>query len=246
MTRPRILIPVPTSFDDPYNSKSWPEYASAVQAAGGEPVSVPLTHSVAELEQLVASADGILLPGSGADVDPARYGHERNPASAQKDELRERTDRALFEAAETSGKPLLGICFGTQSMNVYHGGTLIQDLDPLPVNHRAGRSVQAAHTAVLARNSRLGKILAQAEDLVVQDDEFARLPVNSSHHQAVSAPGDLLRVVARCPEDGVIEALEGSDPDRWLVGVQWHPERTRETSTASVALFEAFVQAASR
>ena len=245
MHRPRILIPIPTSFDQPYNAKSWPEYAAAVREAGGEPVEVQLTHTIAELESLAASAHGILLPGSGADVDPARYGHERLPASAEADGLREQTDRALLEAAESFRIPLLGICLGLQSLNVFHGGTLIQDLDPLPVNHRAGRSVAVAHTAVFTRDSRLGQVLDEAADATIDDDEFARVPVNSSHHQAVGTPGDSLRVAARCPDDAVIEALEGSDPDHWLLGVQWHPERTYDSSDSSRAIFRAFLQAAS-
>ena len=243
MARPRILIPIPTSFDQPYNSKSWPEYAAAILQAGGEPVEVPLTHTIAELEALAGAADGILLPGSGADVDPARYGHERIQACAEADGLREQTDRALLEAAERSKIPLLGICLGLQSLNVFHGGTLIQDLEPLPVNHRAGRSVAVAHTAVYSRDSRLAAALGNAAESTVDADGFARIPVNSSHHQAVGTPGDSLRVAARCPDDAVIEALEGSDPDHWLLGVQWHPERTIDSSAASRAIFQAFLSA---
>lgn len=244
MSRPRILIPIPTSFDEPYNAKSWPEYAAAVAAAGGEAVQVPLTHSVSELNALVADAAGILLPGSGADVDPAAYGHEREEASAEPDPPREQTDRALFEAAERTGKPLLGICFGTQSMNVFYGGTLIQDCAPVPVNHRAGRAVAAAHAIQFSRDSRLGRILSASGEETGVDDEFARVSVNSSHHQAIGIAGDTLRVVARSPEDAVIEAVEGSSPDRWLVGVQWHPERTLDSSAASRAIFRDFLAAA--
>ena len=244
MSRPRILIPIPTSFDEPYNATSWPEYAAAVSAAGGEPLPLPLTHSVSELQQMVRHAGGILLPGSGADVEPARYGHDRDPASAEPDPLREQTDTALLEEAERLKTPLLGICLGTQSLNVFHGGTLIQDLDPVPVNHRAGRSVAAAHSVVFPADSRLGRILMESGEAVLQDDAFARVPVNSSHHQAAGIPGDALRIVARCPDDGVIEAIEVGDPEHFLIGVQWHPERTVGSSAASRAIFAAFLQAA--
>ncbi|SDF86847.1 gamma-glutamyl-gamma-aminobutyrate hydrolase family protein [Terriglobus roseus] len=244
MNRPRILIPIPTSFDESYNAKSWPEYASAVEAAGGEPVKVTLTHSVAELKEMARQADGILLPGSGADIDPALYGHDRDPASTAPDPLRDQTDRALFEASQETKKPLLGICFGTQSMNVFYGGTLIQDCSPVPVNHRAGRSVAVAHAVQFSQDSRLGQILQQSGESTPIDDEFARVPVNSSHHQAIASPGDTLRVVARCPEDAIIEAVEGSDPKHWLIGVQWHPERTVDSSAASRAIFTDFLKAA--
>jgi putative glutamine amidotransferase len=244
MDQPRILIPIPTSFDHAYNAKSWPEYAAAVRQAGGEPIEVALTHTIAELQALAATAEGILLPGSGADVDPARYGHDRQPECAEADGLREQTDRALLEAAEHSRIPLLGICLGLQSLNVFHGGTLIQDLDPLPVNHRAGRAVAAAHTAVFARDSRLGEIIGKSQEVAFDDEAFARIPVNSSHHQAVGTPGESLRIAARCPDDSVIEALEGSDPEHWLLGVQWHPERTTDSSEASRAIFRGFIHAA--
>jgi putative glutamine amidotransferase len=244
MSKPHILIPVPTSFDEPYNAANWANYAAAVTAAGGEPVRLELTHSAAEIDTLVDAAQGVLLPGSGADVDPAHYGHERIPECAEADGLRQETDKALFAAAERTKKPLLGICFGTQSMNVFYGGTLHQDIDPVPVNHRAGRAVTTAHSVLFPVDSRLGRILVESGETVPEDEEFSRLPVNSSHHQAIAIAGDELRVVARCPADAVIEAVEGSDPEHWLVGVQWHPERTTETSTASRGLFAAFVQAA--
>ena len=244
MSRPRILIPIPTSFDQPYNAKSWPEYAAAVEAAGGEAIEVALTHTIAELKEMAQAADGILLPGSGADINPETYGHQADPASAPPDPLREQTDRALFEAAEEARKPLLGICFGTQSMNVFYGGTLVQDCSPVPVNHRAGRSVAVAHAVQFAKDSRLGRILQESGEATAMDDEFSRFPVNSSHHQAIASAGDTLRVVARCPEDAVVEAVEGSDPDHWLIGVQWHPERTLGVSAASRAIFAAFLRAA--
>ncbi len=238
------MIPIPTSFDEAYNAKSWPEYAAAISDAGGEPIPVPLTHTPAELQSLVDHAAAILLPGSGADIDPNRYGHPRDAASAPPDLLREATDRAILEAAESTSKPVLGICLGLQSLNVYYGGTLIQDLSPMPVNHRAGRAVNAAHAVELIQDSRLGSALCGNSQNAAFGDMLTRMPVNSSHHQAVGMPGDSLRAVARCPEDGVIEALEGTNSEHWLVGVQWHPERTVGESSASRALFTTFVQMA--
>jgi putative glutamine amidotransferase len=149
------------------------------------------------------------------------------------------------------GKPIFTICFGTQMLNVWRGGTLIQHLAGMPVNHKAGRSVGVAHTAAVAPNSLLGE-LAQAED-PPQRDGFLRLPVNSSHHQAIGIPGDGLRVSARSPEDGVVEAVEQAVGDAgtpegvggsFVLGVQWHPERTFEESAASRALFRRFVDEA--
>jgi putative glutamine amidotransferase len=245
---PRIAIPLPTSNDLAYNQRSWPAYASAVSRSGGEPVAVELGATDAEISRLAASCDGVLLPGSHADVDPARYGAERDPASAPADAAREAADVLLLEHAEKHGKPVLGICFGVQLLNVWRGGSLVQDLMPMPVNHSAGGKVAVAHTALVAPDSALAGLLTGEEAPGVEG--FLRLPINTSHHQSVAAPGAGLRVVARCPEDGVIEAVESdgamfhvehSARRQFVMGVQWHPERSYEISAASRALFDRLV-----
>jgi len=252
---PRIAVPVPTSTDLPYNHRSWPSYATAVTRSGGEPVAVELGLAAAELRALVASCDGVLLPGSPADVDPALYGAERDPATAAADPAREAVDYLLLEDAEKQGKPVLGICFGVQSLNVWRGGSLVQDLTPLPVNHEAGSKVAIAHTAIVAKDSLLASLLTEEE--APERDGFLRLPINTSHHQAVAAPGAGLRIVARSPEDGVIEAVEMDTDDsmfhvehpgakQFVLGVQWHPERSFEISAASRALFARLVAEARR
>jgi len=252
---PRIAIPVPTSTDVPYNQRSWPSYARAVALSGGEPVAIGLDLPAATLRELVASCDGVLLPGSPADVDPGLYGADRDPATAAADRAREAVDYLLLDEAEKHGKPVLGICFGVQSLNVWRGGSLVQDLTPLPINHSAGSKVAIAHTALVARDSVLASLLTAEEAPEV--DGFLRLPVNTSHHQSVAAPGAGLRIVARSPEDGVIEAVEmdADDavfhvehpaPKQFVLGVQWHPERSFEISAASRALFGKLVHEARR
>lgn len=247
MTRPRIAIPVPTSRDEAYNLRSWPMYAAAVEAAGGEAVRLELSSTSRALREAVRGCSGILLPGSPADVAPERYGAERDPASAVADEARESADWTLLEESERERMPVLGICYGLQSLNVYRGGSLLQDLLPLPVNHSAGSKVAVAHSADVAAPSLLGSLLTTEEAPAA--GEFVRMPVNSSHHQAIGEPGEGLRIVARCPEDGVIEAVEAPyDPaDPWMfMAVQWHPERSTETSAASRALFARLVTEAGR
>jgi putative glutamine amidotransferase len=242
MARPRIAIPMPTSGDESYNHRSWPMYASAVERAGGEPVAVELNRSQSAVRELMRGCSGVLLPGSPADVAPARYGAELDPATAKADTAREAVDWTLLEESERGRLPVLAICYGIQSLNVYQGGSLLQDLLPLPVNHAAGSKVAVAHTAEIANQSLLASLLTATE--APEINGFHRLPVNSSHHQAIAAPGDHLRIVARCPDDGVIEAVEGEyDPaNPWfLVGVQWHPERSVDTSAASAALFSRLI-----
>ncbi len=250
--RPRIAIPVPTTADLAYNQRSQPVYARAIELSGGEPVEIPLGCPPAELRELLATCSGVCLPGSPADVDPKLYGAERDPATAPADPAREAMDTALLEDAEKFGKPVLAICFGLQFLNVWRGGSLIQDLTPLPVNHEAGSKVAIAHAALIAQPSLLASLADTSE--APESDAFLRLPINTSHHQAVAAPGSGLRIVARCPDDGVIEALE-ADPghklfhvehSQFLLGVQWHPERSFDISPTSRALFARLIAEAAK
>jgi putative glutamine amidotransferase len=244
MTLPRIAIPEPTSTDEAYNQRSLPQYIRAVEAAGGTAVPVPLRAAPAEWAGILASCSGVLLPGSPADVDPARYGQERVRECAAKDEAREAVDDLLLQGAFDQGKPILGICYGLQSLNVWRQGTLIQDLPHADaaisgtVNHQPGREVQKAHPILVMQGSRLSHLVKGI------GGEAPGLFVNSSHHQAIGRPGKALLVAATSPDDGVIEALEGSDPNQFLVAVQWHPERSYDASAASRALFAAFLDAA--
>jgi putative glutamine amidotransferase len=231
----RIAIPEPTSDEPEYNQRSLPQYIAAVEAAGAEPVVISLRESQARVAKLLASVQGVLLPGSGHDVDPQRYGEARAPESATDDPLRAAADELLLQDAFNLRKPILTICHGTQTLNVWCGGALIQDLKTT-VNHMPGREVVEAHSAKIADGSRLKEILAHAGESNAQ--------VNSSHHQAIRTPGDNLRVTAVSPDDGVIEAIELDAPNHFVVGVQWHPERTYAQSEFSRAIFSAFVQAA--
>lgn len=231
----RIAIPQPTSSDAEYNGRALPPYIEALKAAGAEPVVVSLAEAQENVAALVAGADGILLPGSRYDVDPALYGEARIPECGESDAARHVVDELLLETAFREHRPVLAICHGLQTLNVWRKGALVQDLKTA-VNHRPGRDVVEAHPVELAEGSRLARILPVGD---------AREPqVNSSHHQAVREAGRGLRVVAVSPTDGVIEAVELDAPDHFVVGVQWHPERTYAQSPLSRAIFAEFVRAA--
>src|SRR5438132_753560 len=105
------------------------------------------------------------------------------------------------------------------------------------VNDAAGRQVLIAHQVEIDSGSRLATILNAG-------NKARSLSVTSSHHQAADVVGDGLRVVARCPDDGIIEALEGTSPDHFVIAVQWHPERSLNEDEASRAIFRALVQGA--
>jgi putative glutamine amidotransferase len=245
--KPRIAIPVPTSADLAYNQRSWFQYAAAVERSGGAPVEVPLNATPTAIADLINTCQAVLLPGSPADVNPQKYGQEPIPECSPADSARENVDELLIQDAHNLYKPIFAICFGLQFLNVWRGGTLVQDLSILPVNHTAGKSVAIAHNAAIAPDSLLGSFLDPAE--APQQDDFLRLPINSSHHQAIGIPGDGLRVAARCPQDGVIEGVEGGQASEgatshFVLGVQWHPERSYDLSPTSRALFDRFVEQA--
>jgi putative glutamine amidotransferase len=235
---PRIAIPVPHSGDHEYAERSLPQYERAVEKAGGEPVRIRLDQPSEEVMRLIERCDAVLLPGSKADVNPAKYDAARAPQTADADSGRDTVDELLLQDAYNMRKPVLGICYGLQSLNVYRSGTLIQHIES-PVNHAAGRQVAVAHAIEIDPGSKLAEIVgskAGTQPFVV--------PVNSSHHQAADAIGDGLRVVARSPQDGVIEALEGTSADHFVLAVQWHPERSIDEDEPSRAIFRALVDAA--
>ena len=232
----RIAIPEPCSYDPEYSGRALPHYLRAIEAAGGKPVIIPLKSSPEEIARLVTSCAAVLLPGSKADVDPQKYGAEKAQETAPADQPRDAADELLLQDAYNLHKPVFGICYGLQSLNVWRSGTLVQHIHS-SVNHNAGAKVEVAHKVAVAAASLLaGQIFS--------GQETASVPVNSSHHQSADVVGDGLRAVARCPEDGVIEALEGTAPGHYVLAVQWHPERTFEQDPASRRLFQAFVDSA--
>jgi putative glutamine amidotransferase len=244
--KPRVGVPWRTAQDE--KQANWAKlenYLDAVKAAGGEPVAVSLEMSPSEISRLAKTLDAIVLPGSPADVEPSRYGAARHPNSAEADPSRERTDWALLDNAFAEKKPVLAICYGVQLLNVYLGGSLIQDIHSLvntTVRHRKKDPPETAddpfHPARLAQGSCVEHLAGSAE-----------AQVNSSHHQSIERPGQGLRVTALAP-DGIIEAVEGTGDSHWVVGVQWHPERmfrnraARQLDQFSVKLFAGLVAAA--
>ena len=181
----------------------------------------------------------MLLPGSKADVDPAKYNAQRSPQTAAADSGRDTVDWILLDDAYNARKPILGICYGLQSLNVYRSGTLIQHIES-PVKHAAGRTVAVAHNVDVEPESKLAGIIGLGNET----PNRTKVPVNSSHHQSADSVGQGLRVVARSAQDGIIEGLEGTSADHFVLAVQWHPERSVDEDEASRAIFRALVDAA--
>lgn len=211
-------------------------YLDAVLWAGGLPLLIPTVGDAAIVKEYVQRVQGILLPGSPTDVDPKHYGAAPHEKLGKLYPERDSTDFAILDFVERQHDlPVLGICFGIQSLNVYRGGSLLQDIPALvkgPVIHdEDDPKPPARHTVRIAEGSIVGRLAGRAE-----------MEVNSYHHQAIAATGANLRAVAFA-NDGVIEAVEDST-GRFIVGVQWHPERGWQNDPFSKALFAKFIEQA--
>jgi putative glutamine amidotransferase len=236
MTRPpnRPLIGITCRLEPrPQNNTAWHylqrEYSEAIWDTGGLPVLVPLIADPAYTCELVGRLDGIVLSGSASDVDPSHYGQERDPQLGPVAPEKDAVDLSLTNLAIETRKPLLGICFGAQAINVAMGGSLFQHLN-MQIKHDDSK---ARHDISVEPDSALARLGGKSTFVV-----------NTSHHQALDQVPSTLRVTARSAADGVIEAVETTDASRSLVGVQWHPERIYKEEELSRALFEELVRKA--
>ncbi len=240
--KPRIGIPYRTRKEELASDRSrYDLYVKAVRQAGGEPVEVSLGLSASHLADMARVLDGFVLPGSPSDVNPALYNASRHPKCADPDPDRERTDFALLQHAFSDQQPVLAICYGIQSLNVFLGGSLVQDIASelhSGIQHewigRKQGQPEPFHSIGVEPGSRLFE-LAQTREV----------QVNSSHHQSVLKLGRGLRVTALAT-DGVVEAIEWIGDRTQVLGIQWHPERMVESDILARALFESLVQAASK
>jgi putative glutamine amidotransferase len=240
---PRVGIPWRTREEERQgNVEKLNHYFLAVRRAGGDPCHVSLAWDDEELGKRAAQMDAFVLPGSPADVDPARYGEPRHQKTVTVDADRDRTDSVLLQHALAAHKPVLAICYGCQILNVHQGGTLLQDIpSEKPATEAHGKTDLAAsatkgdleHPATLLAGSQLEKLAGGTE-----------VRINSSHHQSIDRPGEKLLVTAESA-DGIIEGVELKSPGDWVIGVQWHPERMPDDAF-SQKLFADFVSAAGR
>lgn len=210
-------------------------YLDAILWAGGLPLMIPATTDREMIGAYIRRCDGVLLPGSATDIDPARYGAPRHEKLGKAYPERDATDFAILDLLEARPEvPVLGICFGIQSLNVHRGGSLIQDIPALvpgAAAHDDSNERPARHFIQISEHTLLARLAGTST-----------LQVNSYHHQAIERTGRDLRAAA-VAEDGVIEAVEDVN-GRFIVGVQWHPERGWSDDPFSKALFSAFIERA--
>ncbi len=213
-------------------------YAEAVAVAGGDPLYIPLIADEAYLQSLTERLDGLLLSGSNSDLDPAYYDEEPRQHLGNVCAERDQTDLGLLKFAEARNLPILAICFGAQSLAVSRGGSLFQDLPselPEVLKHDQGEPYgRPSH-----------RITIEVDSLLAQLAGTITARVNTSHHQAIKEPGENLRITATT-RDGVIECVEDTRADRFVLGVQWHPELGWEKDELSQAIFQRFVSEAAK
>lgn len=231
MKRPRIALPE--------INQDVKNYIRALYAAGMEPIVISIqTEQIQQRYQQeyldysefqVDAYDGLLIPG-GWDIDPIRYG-QKNMGSR---EIREDLDMLQFSMLDDfvkKGKPVLGICRGHQVINVYFGGTLIQDLPTAARHFFETHTIDRVHDCVAKKESWLAKLYGMA---------FTH---NSAHHQAIDRPGNGIVIDSYCPEDGTVESAHHAALP--IYSVQWHPERMclaleREDTVNGLPVFQFF------
>jgi putative glutamine amidotransferase len=212
-------------------------YVEAIRRHGGEPLVVDAQTSEADRRAAFSAMAGLLLTG-GADIDPARYGRP-NTGSVNLEPERDELEAEAYRAATARGVPILGICRGFQAINVFSGGTLLQDLGG-HVGAGWGHGPAKEHALRLVPGSRLARILSPT------NPRAGATTVNSYHHQAIRAtelaPGLTASAWAASPEGDLVEGFEAAD-GRFLLGVQCHPERTESTPDSFERLWRFFVDA---
>jgi putative glutamine amidotransferase len=195
-------------------------YTNALAAFELIPIVLPPIDAAMAAASLDSVA-GLVLTG-GEDVDPARYGESAVAAAGEPHHARDAYELALARTAFEQRVPTLAICRGTQVINVALGGSLIQDIPSQrhsAIDHDpAGKRTERVHRVDIDSNSRLADIVAETT-----------ISTNSSHHQSIDRIAAGLRVTA-CAQDGIVEAIESTDPAWWMIGVQWHPEELMATS----------------
>lgn len=214
------------------------DYSEAIEALGGAPVHIALIPEREYIAAVLSGLDGILLPGSDTDVDPAYYGAEPHPKLQRVVPEKDLTERLVLEEAEKLGLPVLAICYGMQALNVYRGGTLVQDIESVIVDSvKHDQGTPRARGSHGLRFSERGTTPQMVRELGLNGD----LRVNSHHHQAIAAVGNGLEAVAWA-SDGVVECIEDMRGSRFILGVQWHPELSWSTDPLSRRLFEKFLE----
>lgn len=209
------------------------DYAKSIERAGGIPVILPCTQDEQMIKDYVSRVDALLFCG-GEDIHPIYFNQPMKKGLGMISPLRDAFEWMLLKEGLFQNKPILGICRGLQLINVFYGGTLIQDLDQMDIttidhNRAHVPKYLACHEVEIYVNTHL-------YDMV----QKGKIQVNSRHHQSIDVLGENL-VVSSKALDGIIEGIE--DPDRaFMMAVQWHPEMMSENDPIQRAIFNGFIR----
>ena len=208
-------------------------YFDAIAKAGGVPVVIPPLEDQADLERILDLLDGLVMVG-GADLDPRRDGFMLHPSVRLLDSRRETFDRRLVRLASERRLPVFGIGVGMQLLNLSEGGNLFLHIPedmPKALPHRDSLDPAHRHALEVVPGTLMERVYGEGE-----------IRVNSTHHMAIDEVAPGFMVTARCP-DGVIEAIESTQPDWFAFGTQFHPE-SDTASALDMRIFEEFIDGA--
>ncbi|WP_103104320.1 gamma-glutamyl-gamma-aminobutyrate hydrolase family protein [Brevibacillus reuszeri] len=231
--RPIIGVTTFLSEQSKYSTVSR-NYIDSIYAAGGLPVNIPIISNESNYDDYIQMLDGLLFTG-GNDIAPYYFGEnpvrELNSMSSIRDEY----EFSLFKAAYEKNMPIFGICRGIQLINVAMDGSLYQDIYsqcPGTLGHSPEHTAsdEFYHAVQIKVDTQLYEIFGEE-----------RIFTNSFHHQSVKKLGNNL-IATAYSEDGIVEAIESTE-DRFLLGVQWHPECMTKRHPMFLKLFRAFVEA---
>lgn len=215
------------------------QYSEALENFGAVPFHLSLIPKEEYIKKILKEVDGILLPGSDSDVSPLLYGEEPRVRLKKVVPEKDETDLLVLSEAEKLKIPILAICYGAQVLNISRGGTLFQDIEAEfdnPIKHEQGFPLERnSHSINIKENSMLMRLIT------TKSDEIEIVKVNSHHHQSIKKPGDHLKVTA-WTKDSVVECIEDTRADRFVLGVQWHPELSWKTDNLSKNIFKTFVK----
>ena len=211
------------------------DYSEALQGLGAVPLHLSLIPDIDYIADCLKGLDGILLPGSDTDVEPHRFGEEPHPKLKKIIFEKDETDALVIETAQKLGLPILAICYGMQALNVFHGGSLVQDIGSQIegcLQHEQGIPLERnSHSLEIEENSIISRLISSKNII----------RVNSHHHQAVKKVGNNLKATAWA-KDGVVECIEDIRENRFSLGVQWHPELSWKRDELSRRIFETFIE----
>jgi len=240
------LIAISSSYDPTHSQHGYEtmgphfyiyaDYVRPIVELGGAPVIIPVLRDTDYYRDSMLNASGLLLIG-GIDVNPFLFGHKVEKGCGKVDPDKDFGEIEMFKIALEMDIPILAICRGIQLMNLAKGGTLHQDIaDDIPEAFK--------HNPGFPPGTFCHHVNVETDSLLYSIVKTKRFAVDSSHHQAVDKIGDGCAISARS-DDGVIEALE-IQSKRWVIGVQWHPERVWRYGIEHKMLFESFVKACGR